>query len=453
VQEATLPVEGMTTKQETASIPLQTSTDPGDGRPPPNNRISLSPKSQQQQQQRNSKSLKPPFTRETRRPPVLVTQVTNDTDTMQAETDHAVSNQSGLSFPFVSSVPTRITGILCIFVLLAAVDVFNAFASPPPARLHPHLLLPRHYQQRLLLASTKESSTLPILTDTTLREFLTDTAGFHLAMSPAFFGYYGYLGALAAWEEGVDDSILSAAKIHSLAGASAGAMTAVLLAAGMKPRHAAKFCAGMTVDRFADFPGLLGVFRGNKVEQIMYEYLRAEKPHASGLLQDADISVAVTAFDLQTMENRVLTTGSMARAARASASFPFLFMPVGWKDQTENDNWKEHVFIDGGIGDVAGLRGLTEALSKSNHSSSRVINLSVGAFLGKPPGPSTVPGSATVLSISIQNLPMCGPWAMANGPIAVDAAHRAMMATLDLPLYHGHEANHFELHIDASSFW
>lgn len=39
-----------------------------------------------------------------------------------------------------------------------------------------------------------------------------------------------------------------------------------------------------------------------------------------------------------------------------------------------------------------------------------------------------------------------------NGPVSVEVAKRAMSASLDLPLYHGSEPNHYELHIDSTSF-
>jgi len=41
---------------------------------------------------------------------------------------------------------------------------------------------------------------------------------------------------------------------------------------------------------------------------------------------------------------------------------------------------------------------------------------------------------------------------MSNGPRAVEAARRAMQASLDAPLYRGQEEGHYELHIDASHF-
>lgn len=57
-----------------------------------------------------------------------------------------------------------------------------------------------------------------------------------------------------------------------------------------------------------------------------------------------------------------------------------------------------------------------------------------------------------LLSISIQNLPQCGPWAMESGPMAVEASRKAMAATLDMPLFKGKENGHYELKIDAAAF-
>ncbi len=78
----------------------------------------------------------------------------------------------------------------------------------------------------------------------------------------------------------------------------------------------------MTLDKCADYPAVGAFLRGNKFEQIMFDFMRSEQPDMSLLLQDSVLPVAVTAFDLQTMQGQILSTGSMARAARASATFP-----------------------------------------------------------------------------------------------------------------------------------
>ena len=198
--------------------------------------------------------------------------------------------------------------------------VTSAFRTPEKID---HILLPQ--TDHLIPPASHE----PVRVNVTLREFLLNPEGFHLGMAPAFFGYYGYFGSLSAWEDELSNSSFSILKQHinSLAGASAGAMAAILLAAGISPRDAAEFCSTISLKDFADFPGLLTVFRGNKFQEIMHNYMASQRPNSTLLLQDSEIPVAVSGFDLLSMEGKILTRGNMARAARASACFPFLFQP------------------------------------------------------------------------------------------------------------------------------
>jgi hypothetical protein len=297
----------------------------------------------------------------------------------------------------------------------------------------------------------------------TLRDFLLDSSGYYLGMAPSFFGFYGYFGALAAWEDELSNSTFDVLQdnINGVAGASSGAMAAILLAAGIRPRRAAEFCTTIDLPDFADFPGLLTIFRGNRFEKIMHDFMKSELPDSSLDLVDAQIPVAVSGFDLQRMEGRLLSRGNMARAARASACFPFLFQPVGWIDGDEN-----FLFVDGGITDQFGLAGLAALHGPPRHRRAhyqddtslqrRVINMFVGDFWGaSSPGPSQLPegvNATELLTITIQNLPPCGPHKMPNGPKAVETARQAMRASLDFPLFLGEESGHYELHIDASHF-
>jgi hypothetical protein len=462
-----------------SSIPIHPSADLPDADvdpPPPHHRISLSPSNSIGI--RNHKSR---IDQALTSKPIPLPQISNN-ETNSEEVDADVSdadnsltrNSRGDETSIMASLestrksPTSATAatipshvekttayIFIIAFVVAWVLCVTALSAPSPVRLYGHLLPTRHGRRTHTHigsdgTTTTTTMTHPIPTNRTLRKFLTDSEGFHLALAPSFFGFYGYFGALAAWEEGIDASILSPGKIHSVAGASAGAMAAILIAAGIKPRRAADFVAGMTLGKFADYPAVGAFLRGNKFEQIMFDFLRSEQPDMSLLMQDSVLPVAVTAFDLQTMQGKILSRGSMARAARASATFPILFQPVGWKGNVTNG--EDYILIDGGVTDWAGVNGLKVLFT--DQPKRRVVNLVVGDFTGSgPPGPSSVPGSTEVLSISMQNLPICSPLHMANGPITVDAAHRAMMATLDLPLYQGREANHFELHIDTYPFW
>ena len=74
----------------------------------------------------------------------------------------------------------------------------------------------------------------------------------------SFLRFFGYFGLLAAWDEGLANnetstSYLKTNKIHSVAGASAGAMAAMLLAVGISPGKQPNFAA----PTFADSPGML----------------------------------------------------------------------------------------------------------------------------------------------------------------------------------------------------
>jgi len=345
------------------------------------------------------------------------------------------------------------------------------------------------------------------LSTLTLRDFVAHPDGFHLAMAPAFFGFYAYFGALTALNEGIrwtttkkieaDDqdetkeepqmvAVLptrsnldrlgssgfggedqppnaNSIRLKSVAGASAGAMAAVFLAAGADPRDAAESCLSLTFSEVADYGGVGAALRGHRFEAIMKD--RLEAIGLTSRFDDAVVPVAVSGFDLLSLSGRLLDDGCMAKAARASATFPGLFQPVGWTNNNDDDgsngesNSKakkgllpDHLLIDGGIRDLFGLNGLA-ALSPGTPK--RVLNLVVGDFGSLTPGPSHMPRglhATEVVSISLQNLPRCGPWAMENGSIAVEAARRAVAAVLDAPMHVGREPGHYELHVDASEF-
>ena len=180
-------------------------------------------------------------------------------------------------------------------------------------------------------------------------------------------------------------------------------------------------------------------------------------------LEEALVPVCVSGFDLLTMKGKDITKGCMAKAARASAGFPLLFQPVSWRESNDDTNnikkkkkWlPDSLFIDGGITDGLGLNGLG-AFSSDGEKNKRVINFVVGDFGYKGPSgiDSLPPGvnAKSLVSIAIVGTPMCGPWAMKNGPMAVECASKAMIAALDQPMGRGTCDNHYVLRVDASKF-
>ncbi len=91
------------------------------------------------------------------------------------------------------------------------------------------------------------------------------------------------------------------------------------------------------------------------------------------------------------------------------------------------------MLIEGEVADSHGLLGLRELGPEQNI---RIINLVAGKFdgLDKVVGPSQFPAgikASEVVSISIENAPQCGPWAMSNAPKAVEASMNALIGILD----------------------
>jgi hypothetical protein len=177
------------------------------------------------------------------------------------------------------------------------------------------------------------------------------------------------------------------------------------------------------------------------------------------MMEDALVPVAVSGFDLLRMRGVLMSRGCMAKAARSSAGFPALFQPVSWRHDRNNADdclkrFPDMLLIDGGIRDVLGLNGLS-AFPSNSARGMRVINMAVGGFgLNGPGGMKDLPrdiDAESLVSIAIVNTPMCGPWAMENGPRAVESARKAMLAAMDIPLERGTSTNHYILRVDASS--
>lgn len=172
-------------------------------------------------------------------------------------------------------------------------------------------------------------------------------------------------------------------------------------------------------------------------------------------LQDTLVPVAVSGFDLLRLKGVNLTRGCAARAARASAGFPGLFQPVKWMEMNSEvqRRWlPDALLIDGGITDALGLNGLSDHPSQKKK---RIINVVAGDFGCIPSGIKDLPkgvNAESLVSISIVGTPMCGPWAMENGPVAVEMARQAMASMMDVPMERGTSRNHFVLRVDASKF-
>jgi len=433
---------------------------------------------------------------------VKVEETTNDT-----QERHPTNERDESSAPVVQTSefvaerkPRRVILIVAILVPIALL-----LAIVVPLRLRHGILaflflLPA---AKVMMSTTKNnrveerSAMVTVTPMPTLREFLSHPAGFHMSFAPAFFGFFAYFGALAAMEEETNGLVVpklpaesqdatnattTSHRLQSVSGASAGAMAAVMLAAGIQPRDAADFASTFTWGMVADPPGCGGYVKGNNFEEAMRKFIndysaknRTRSPPAVGedgdgpdnpaagaglRLEEGLVPVAVSAFDLMRLRGTILIQGCMARAARSSAGFPGLFQPVAWREERrvgdsmdDGVSWlPDSLLIDGGITDGLGLNGLG-ALSSSHAKTKRVINLVVGDFGFKGPGgmkdvPTGVNGC--LVSIAIIGTPMCGPWAMKNGPRAFESARKAVADALDKPMARGTCDNHHIIRVDAS---
>lgn len=410
--------------------------------------------------------------------------ITNeDTEQIIEETPSQLDhNEQVLKKSFLKKLPKRnFVEIFLFLVVSIELFIFAHYASSYIAKQSS----PTSFYQRFESANTNDRQfnsplipppSLPDapLVNLTLRQYLTHPDGFHLGMAPAFFGFYAYFGALITFDEELHLLPLSQNStnlLKSVAGASAGAMAASLIATGLSPRHAAEYVSTFDLVSFADPPGFMGILKGEKFEKILREYIDEQqrmpsKVDGSGAksfqLEDALIPVAVTGFDLMSMKGKIISKGDMAQATRASATFPGLFQPVFvWDDDSI---FPSSALIDGGVEDPFGVNGLfglgdDDVSNGENKSPKRIVNLSVGSLTlnpkNSPPGPSDLQLKTTdkiesVVSISVLNTPKCGPWAMENGPLAAEAGRKAMNAVLDLPMYQGKEKGHYIVNVDFS---
>jgi len=399
-----------------------------------------------------------------------------------------------------------IVPLLVVAMIMSAIMVLSSTADLPTLHLSLAIIithLPLFGIFILPLTTTTSAATPAPTTTPTLREFLSHPDGFHMSFAPAFFGFFAYFGSLAALEEETNGRIVptlstttssystttsttpettttsSCCGLKSVSGASAGAMAAVMLAAGIQPRLAAKFASTFTWKMIADPPGWGGYVRGNNFEEVMRKFImeagtrnttaktgdsnNGVNAAAEAIqLEEALVPVAVSAFDVLRMKGMNMTKGCMAKAARCSAGFPGLFQPVAWRGERREDNkaslLPDSLLIDGGITDNLGLNGLCtyDETTSTENKAKRIINMMVGDFgFRGPRGLKTLPpgvNAECLVSIAIIGTPLCGPWAMENGPRAVESARKAMAAVLDLPMERGTCDNHFVIRVDASKW-
>lgn len=243
----------------------------------------------------------------------------------------------------------------------------------------------------------------------TLRAWLRE-GPFTLAMSSGFFGFFAHTGALAVLEE---EALLPTA----LAGSSAGALVAGAWAAGLS---AAGLGAELVALRREDFwdprPGL-GLLAGRLFRRRLEAILPART------FAECRAPLAVSAYDLVKRRVRVLDAGPLAPAVHASCAVPGLFHPVRLDGA---------LLVDGGVADRPGLAGVPAGARVLFHHlpSPRRWPRHRADAQGAHADTEIVPVRAGLVAVAVDGLPRVGPFRLAEGPRALEAARAGMRRAL-----------------------
>lgn len=128
-------------------------------------------------------------------------------------------------------------------------------------------------------------------------------------------------------------------------GSSAGALVAGFLAAGMSPSNMIDHVLSIQRTDIWDMGGYGGLLKGELAQELIERFLPVQT------FEECPIPLGVTAWELFRFRTKIITSGHLATAIRASLTFPLLFQPV------KVDNT---VCIDGGIFDNYGLMALPD---------------------------------------------------------------------------------------------
>lgn len=174
---------------------------------------------------------------------------------------------------------------------------------------------------------------------------------------------FAFVGALESIEE-------NGIQLERVAGTSAGAIVASLIAAGYKTKDIHTLITQLNIESFLDPPKLtkiipgtkwlflyfqMGLNRGDKLEYWLYEQLAKQEIYNFGDVPQGYLKLVVSDLslgrlvvipdDLQTLYGIDPNLFPIAKAVRMSAGFPYFFMP---KKLHGNDMGKSFI-VDGGL--------------------------------------------------------------------------------------------------------
>ena len=232
----------------------------------------------------------------------------------------------------------------------------------------------------------------------TLKEWLR-RGPFTLTMSSGFFSFFAHCGMLSALEEeGLVPSMIT--------GSSAGGMIGVLYASGLSTETIKKRLFKLVKSDFWDPSFGFGLLKGCLFRRLIKDFVSIER------LEDCNIPVAVSVFDVISRKTHVLAAGSLSDAVYATCAVPFLFQPIRINGR---------YYLDGGLKDRHGLTGAWGTQRIFYH---HIVSRSPWRSENSPS--LNVPDREGLVSLSIDDLPRVSPGKLESGKPAYE---KALIAT------------------------
>ncbi len=243
------------------------------------------------------------------------------------------------------------------------------------------------------------------MTGPTLQEWLREEP-FALTMSAGFFGFFAHAGMLTILEDvGLVPTRLS--------GASAGALVAGAWASGLDASALTGELLRLQRKDFWDPRPGAGFLRGDLFRSHLASILPAKN------FGQCRVPLAMSTYDVLQRRVRVLDTGELAPAISASCAVPLMFHPVRVGGR---------ILVDGGVVDRPGLAGMRDGRLLFHHLASR-------SPWRRPGSPSMeIPSRVGMTTVVVEALPRVGPFRLAQGVRAFDAARRGMKRALGQPI-------------------
>ena len=161
-----------------------------------------------------------------------------------------------------------------------------------------------------------------------------------------------HVGVLKALEDANVD-------IEYIAGTSVGAMLAALYAFNVNIDTISELSRRLTLSKVTTFKlNKTGFFSTHSLKELMLEYLGDVN------IEDAKIPLAIVATDINSGEEVILTSGSVADAVCASAAIPGIYIPVVIGNRT---------LVDGGLVQnvpIEAVKALGAGVTIASHLSS-----------------------------------------------------------------------------------